>query len=198
MYSTMMNPLTTTETRSRVYVFASKEIQNKVYKVLEYNSKTELIRFITAAKENPLLSVIRGRLFEPMVHKILSRGGSFPTRRLVGVHEARADEATVTFPAREMKVFSKLNDIPLGSDYYWTPKSKTFESADSIILPNVAFQMTVGKSHDIQASGLAKILQTNSQFNFYFVVPRDVFDESYVYHQIYTITDGSQETTTLI
>ena len=132
-------------------------------KVLEYNSKTELIRFITAAKENPLLSVIRGRLFEPMAHKILSRGGSFPTRRLVGVHEARADEATVTFPAREMKMFSKLNDIPLGSDYYWTPKSKTFESADSIILPNVAFQMTVGKSHDnIEASGLDKIANKQS------------------------------------
>ena len=73
---------------------------------------------------------------------------------------------------------------------YYCPYSMTNESIDSVILPNMIFQMTVSEKHTIKYNGLFEdknILGRNMQF--YFVVPEDKYD-SFIYKQVITISDG--------
>lgn len=67
---------------------------------------------------------------------------------------------------------------------YLRPKSKNYESVDAILPPARVFQRTVGLEHGIKSKGLNKILtilaggcweKELQRFQFYFVVPEDIF-----------------------
>ncbi|ETI30206.1 hypothetical protein F443_22676, partial [Phytophthora nicotianae P1569] len=74
------------------FVFASKYVQQAVYKRLYEKDKRKLLEFISASDGVGALAVLRGHLFEGHVHSVLPRGGTFQVRPLVDNDEAYDDE----------------------------------------------------------------------------------------------------------
>ncbi|POM73489.1 LOW QUALITY PROTEIN: Crinkler (CRN) family protein [Phytophthora palmivora] len=77
---------------SEYFVFASKYVQQAVYKRLYKNDKRKLLEFIAASDGVGALAVLRGHLFEGHVHSVLPRGGTFQVRHLVDNNEAYDDD----------------------------------------------------------------------------------------------------------
>lgn len=117
--------------------FASSFAAQEVAALFARDKKNELIQFVTAADGLSETGELCGHLFEGHAHNILSAGGTFSRRRLIdGV------EDTVTLPARALKVILSDADITTLGNCYGRPSKKNYESVDSLVLPNVFFQMT--------------------------------------------------------
>ena len=105
------------------------------------------------------------------------KGGRFTIRKL----EGRNQTSFIQLDQRETVEIRKVEDI---SGYrqqscYLKPTVKNFVAIDGIMPPASGFQMTVSVVHPVKIEGLKKILTELSckNFNLYFVVPKDVFDD---------------------
>ena len=174
---------------SRVYL-ASTFVQEFVYEQFSKENRHRLISFISGAVGNPLLSSIRGGLFEAHAHLRLCSGETFKTRLLSGPGPGSGnDETSAYFGRLPTRDVSHVNDISPG--YYCRPVAKNFESIDSLIAPNKLFQITVSDKHPIKHNGLEKLkdkLASSGEIRLYFVVPSDRY--SSFQRQNYVNIDG--------
>lgn len=83
----------------------------------------------------PVLSVLRGFIFEQLAHKKLREGGVFKVRELVeGKHTPAAVVTEVTFQKRFFKMINNLQDAAgLTSEDYGYPTAKNFGAVDAFI-----------------------------------------------------------------
>ncbi|CAJ0640100.1 14824_t:CDS:2 [Entrophospora sp. SA101] len=82
------------------------------------------------------------------------------------------------FPRLENKTFQSIDNINTHNEYY-QPQQKNFSSVDSLVLPNMLFQMTINQHHGIKVKGLddlKNILDITKEIKFYFVMPPGCFD----------------------
>ena len=154
---------------------ASTFVQECVYKQFSEENRHGLIRFISGAVGNPLLSSIRGGLFEAHGHQRLCSGETFKIRLQSepgpGFGSA---ETSVWFEPLATRDVSHVSDIRPG--YYCRAVAKNFEWIDSQIAPDTLFQITASDKHAIKHSGLEKLkdkLGSSGEIRQYFVVPSD-------------------------
>lgn len=61
-------------------------------------------------------------------------------------------DSAVELPKRICRTFKTLDDLDPTFDCYNKPLSSNFESIDSIVFPNMLFQVTVGSKHGVKVS----------------------------------------------
>jgi hypothetical protein len=159
---------------SRVY-FASMYVQESVYDRFAEQNHDRLMHFIWHSAGNPLLSAMRGTLFEEHVHRRLASDESFEVRRLDEPAEGSGDEVErVTFGKLSTLMVHGVSDIRAG--HYCRPQTRNFESIDAVVAPSSLFQITVGEKHPVKSNGLAQLqpqLASSGPIRLYFVVPPD-------------------------
>jgi hypothetical protein len=91
-----------------------------------------------------------GYIFEPYALDLLKKGGTFDCRQLVhGNKKVRPGETTLTIPSSMEQVADKVSSNQFVNQLY-IPKTKNYTAIDAWIPGIGAFQMTVGKKHDIK------------------------------------------------
>ncbi|KAJ3307751.1 hypothetical protein HDV04_002613 [Boothiomyces sp. JEL0838] len=178
----------TDDFQSGPYLFASTYVADEMYTRAYGNNRNLLIRFLSASEGIGDTGQLRGVLFERHAHEILSKGGQFRTRNL-----QNGQETQLHLPNNLTTFLYSMNnpDFQAATNCYFHPRSKSFESVDSFIKPNLLFQMTIAKDHPCKQSGLQsalEILGYPSDPVLYFVVPPDRF-ETFQY-QNYCGKDG--------
>jgi hypothetical protein len=154
---------------------ASTFVQEDVYEQFSEEKRHRLIRFISGAVGNPLLSSIRGGLFEAHAQQRLCSGETFKIRLVSEPGSGfGSDETSVHFGLLETREVTQVKDIRAG--YYSRAVAKNFESIDSQIAPDRLFQMTVSDKHAIKHNGQSKQkdkLDSSGEIGLYFVEPSD-------------------------
>ncbi len=133
------------------------------------------MRFISASQGIGETGQLRGTLFEKHAHAVISRGGSFKIRDL-----QTGEVGTMELPSNlSLFLYSSDDEAFKGAtNCYFRPVSKTFESIDSFIKPDILFQMTTANEPPCKQTGLRDILNVlgnPSNPRLHFVVPPDRF-----------------------
>ncbi|CAG8650140.1 3537_t:CDS:2 [Funneliformis caledonium] len=159
----------------QLVLFASTYVSEKIINRYEEEKRDQLYSFLSASKDQMGYETLRGNIFEAVAHRILRTGGVFETRCL----EYENDEIKMEkFPRLENKIFQSIDEINTHNEYY-QPQQKNFTSVDSLVLPNMLFQMTINQDHGIKVKGLndlINILDVEREIKFYFIMPPECFD----------------------
>ena len=168
------------------FKFASQYVGDKVVDAIHKHGYEEMKVFARREDIPSEDASLRGWIVETIVHIELPKGGTYHIRKLAD-HDNKEEPRNL--PKMKHTVFNKLDEVDLSHLHcleYLRPKSKTFEAADAICLPNSIFQVTVSTSHPIKANGLKKIIKElkkhidwtpDTRVNYYFVVPPDVYKD---------------------
>jgi len=91
-----------------------------------------------------------GYIFEPYAIELLEKGGTFKCRELVhGNKRIKPDETTLNIPLSIKTVVDKVVPNQTRNQLH-VPKTTNYAAIDAWIPGIGAFQMTVGKTHDIK------------------------------------------------
>jgi hypothetical protein len=152
------------------------------------------LRFLSATSDAPGWGSIRGYTFEAFAHTLLKSGGTFKAAQFINaygcnavkggdVKKARNAEVLVQVPRSDkVQTIANPSDIVnLQNGFYGRPSIATFPTIDSVIRPNMLFQVTGSSSHDVNIDGLVKAVhalsaESTDKVNFFFVVPPEQFD----------------------
>ena len=131
-------------------IFASKTALAIIVENKGTEAKRKMVDLLASCEGNPLTAALCGYIFEPYALELLEKGGTFNSHQLVhGKKKAKPDETTITIPSSIKLVVDKvlpnqtLNQLHL-------PKTKNYAGIDAWIPGIGAFQMTVGKKHEIK------------------------------------------------
>ncbi len=101
-------------------------------------------------EEYPLTAALCGYIFESHAIELLENGGIFKCRELVnGNQRIKPDESTLGIPSSTKTVMDKL-EFGQTQNQLYIPQTKNYTAIDAWIPGIGAFQMTVGKTHDIK------------------------------------------------
>jgi hypothetical protein len=117
-------------------------------------AKHKMAELLQSSAGNPLTASLCGYIFEPYAIELLEKGGDFTCRQLVHGNTTSdpADTLLTIIPSTRMVVDKvKLDQT---QNQLYIPKTKNYTAIDAWIPGVGAFQMTVGKTHDIK--GVAK------------------------------------------
>jgi hypothetical protein len=105
---------------------------------------------LASCEGNPLTAALCGYIFEPYAVEMLEKGGEFKCRMLVhGNKKPKPDETTLKIPSSAKEIVDKVSSNQTANQLY-LPKTKNYAAIDAWIPGIGAFQMTVGKKHDIK------------------------------------------------
>jgi hypothetical protein len=170
--------------------FASQWVADEVAQRLLLQEKAAVRVFLRSLVGEKDLASVRGQLFESFCHAILSQGGTFEARSLQAPGSATIK---MEIPHCERCVFDHVEAVDLtGPAMYYRPRSKSFPSVDSLVSPNLLFQIAVSNDHAVKMDGLDNILRTvrpSAPARLIFVVPPDIFNE--FTKQAYVTTKGN-------
>ncbi|EGZ07427.1 hypothetical protein PHYSODRAFT_340517 [Phytophthora sojae] len=159
-------------------------VQDEVYQRLYDLEKTRLLNFIKAGDGVDGYEVLRGQLFEGHAHLVLAKRGVFGIRRVLpdDTPDNAVQDAT-QLPLSEMEtvVFKSKDELPAADDnVYLRPSAKNYKSVDSMVKPDILFQVTGAHKHPCKQGGLHSVLEQlgdPTSPRLYFVLPPDRFDE---------------------
>ena len=163
--------------------FASQYVGDKVVETISRKGYDDMKAFALRGDLPSEAASLRGWILERIVHDKLPKGGTYHVRKL---SDNKEEERKL--PEMNLTVFDKLEEVDLSnlpSLQYLRPKSKIFEAADALCLPNGIFQVTVSTSHPIKANCLKKLIKelkkhkdwtSDTRVNYYFVVPPNVYE----------------------
>lgn len=154
-------------------IFASDYVSERIVQRLAEREHAELVKFVKYVRD-PVISVVRGNLFESLAHTELCKGGQFRVRNL----ETGVEDNDV-FPPLVEKYFDKLDLDCFQAGTYARPRSKQFTALDSFgnyEKGPKAFQITINESHGLNYNGISAMLQLQKPLDIFFVVPPDKFD----------------------
>jgi hypothetical protein len=120
---------------------------------------------------NPLSAALCGYIFEPYAIELLERGGTFTCRQLVrGNTKIKPIEIPLDIPpSTKIVVDSVLPDQTV--DQLYVPKTKNYTAIDAWIPGIGAFQMTVGKKHDIKTGAEDDLAKLGVGNKLYWLLP---------------------------
>ncbi len=173
--------------------FASDFILAEVFEKNAAQQHEGILAFVNSTSNNPVWSSAAGKLFETfLAHSVLQRGGSFAVQQFVkpavSTKGAKSDRHALGPPL--MLPASPLPAAPLpnaaaiktlAAAQYGQPSKDNFPTIDGVLKPNLLFQMTVGRSHNVNIDGLVaavNALQLPASApppRLYFVVPPQQF-----------------------
>jgi ribosomal protein L25 (general stress protein Ctc) len=152
------------------------------------------LKFLRATSGVPSWGGIRGYTFEAFAHTILKAGGIFKAAQFINaygsnavkggeVKKARHVEVLVEVPRSDnVQMIANPSDIfNLQNGFYGRPSIATFPTIDSVVRPNMLFQVTGSSSHDVNIDGLVKAVKAlnvklSDRVSIFFVVPPEQFD----------------------
>lgn len=105
---------------------------------------------LASCQENPIIAALGGYIFEPSAIELLETGGTFKCRELVhGNKRIKPDETTLDIPKSIKTAVDKVVPNQTCNQLH-VPKTANYAAIDAWIPGIGAFQMTVGKKHDIK------------------------------------------------
>jgi len=173
--------------------FASPWIARQVFEQYYTAKRAELVIFLRSAEGNATVSGVCGALFEQLMHRTLSNGGTFKVRRLGPDVDPATTEVQVHPPnVEKVRGVDALRSFR-GSDQriYLQPEFGNFPVLDGILLnatdgallaPFVGIQSTVSLEHPLKQAPLVSILEClgttgAGSFDVVFVVWPSAFDK---------------------
>jgi hypothetical protein len=130
---------------------------------------TELLE---SCQGNPLTAALCGYIFEPHAIELLEKGGTFKCRQLVhGNKRMKPSESTLKIPPSIKKVAEKVLSNQTSNQLH-VPKTTNYTAIDAWIPGIGAFQMTVGKKHDIKGGARDDLAMLGQRANkLYWLLP---------------------------
>jgi hypothetical protein len=160
-------------------VMASVNVSGAVFYRLWEQEKDALREFLSAAAGEQGVETFRGNLFEGFCHRQLAQGGEFDVRDVSD--PSSSVEKVKLPPSATPYVFDSWREVKGRPDgEYFRPRSKTNEAVDAGMQPDVLFQITVSKRHDLKCAGLKKAVDSMKQseaVKVFFTVPPDAFEQ---------------------
>ena len=156
--------------------FASRFVHRAVYQKVAQDNLSTVFKIMDKCSTSTTLRGIYGQLFESYCHDMLGCGKAFPVKSL---ENARAKEKDLDLPQCVPVTFRDLSKMNIEKNKLYIPKQKNFESVDSILAPNMAFQITVAEEHAVKVNGLNRVKEALrcQELNLYFVVPKAIYSE---------------------
>jgi hypothetical protein len=147
--------------------------------------KDALWSFLSTAASEQGVERFWGNLWESFCHRQLAQGGEFDVRDLLDPSLSGEKIKLPQFATPYVfDSWQEVKDRPDGE--YFRPRSKTNEAVDLGMQPDVGFQITVSKRHDLKCAGLKKAvksmkraegLQKKGAVKVFFTVPPDFFED---------------------
>ena len=116
-----------------------------------FEARRKISELFVSSAGNPLTASLCGYIFEPFALEMLEKGGDFTCRQLVhGNKKSKPADTVLTIPPSTRMVVDKV-ELGQTQNQLYIPKTKNYTAIDAWIPGIGAFQMTVGKTHDIKA-----------------------------------------------
>jgi hypothetical protein len=134
-------------------------------------AKKKMRELLEACEGNPLIAAFCGHIFEAHAIEELEKGGKFTHRKLPhGNTKIQATETLLTIPPSTKQIAEKVEpDQTLGQLY--VPKASNYAAIDAWIPGIGAFQMTVGKNHDIKSRVKNDLSNLSGSNRLYWLLP---------------------------
>lgn len=130
-----------TEYDTYVCEFGSEYIRQKVIEGLGTQLENYFHSLVEHSEGNIYFGQLRGRLFEDLAHKKILTGGQFTIRNLDDFQDG-----TLLLEESNLKEIKTVDDIGKAQEgHYLKPIASNFPSIDSLIYPNMLFQMMTGR-----------------------------------------------------
>ena len=131
--------------------FASKTALDIIVEKKGAEAKLRIRELLAACDGNPLTAALCGYIFEPYCMELLEKGGRFSSRKLVdGRTKDKPLPTNIEIPASNRITAEKVMRNQIANQLY-IPTTKNYTGIDAWIPGFGAFQMTVGKKHDIKS-----------------------------------------------
>jgi hypothetical protein len=130
--------------------YASQSALNVIVRNKGNEAKRRMSELLASCQGNPLIAALCGYIFEPYAIELLEKGGSFKCRELVhGNKRIKPDETTLRIPFSIKTVVDEVEPNQTRNQLH-VPRTSNYAAIDAWIPGIGAFQMTVGKKHDIK------------------------------------------------
>jgi hypothetical protein len=130
--------------------FASQTALAIIVEIKEKEAKRKMVELLASCEGNPLTAALCGYIFEPYAIELLEKGGTFKCREVVhGNKRIKPDETTLVIPSSIKTVVDKVVPNQTRNQLH-VPKTTNYAAIDAWIPGIGAFQMTVGRKHDIK------------------------------------------------
>ena len=160
--------------------YASQTALNMIVRNKGNDAKLRMSELLASCQGNPLIAALCGYIFEPYAIKLLEKGGTFKCRELVhGNKRFKPDETTLDIPSSIKTVVDKVLPNQTRNQLH-VPKTTNYAAIDAWIPGIGAFQMTVGKKHEIKGGARDDLAMLGQGANkLYWLIPR-------LYYQSFT------------
>ncbi|RKP15961.1 hypothetical protein ROZALSC1DRAFT_18145, partial [Rozella allomycis CSF55] len=142
--------------------YASQKALDIIVRNKGKEARGRMSELLESCQGNPLTAALCGYIFEPYAIELLEKGGTFKCRELVsGRKRQKSDKTTLDIPSSTKTVVAKVKRNQTHNQLH-VPKTTNYTAIDAWIPGIGAFQMTVGKKHDIKHNAgkdLAKLGQ---------------------------------------
>jgi hypothetical protein len=134
-------------------------------------AKRKMRNMLASCEGNPLTATLCGYIFEPYTIELLEKGGVFTCRQLVhGNTKIEPVETTLDIPSSTKTVVDKV--LPKQTrNHLYAPETKNYAAIDAWIPGIGAFQMTVGKKHDIKGGARDDLDMLDGANRLYWLLP---------------------------
>ena len=151
--------------------YASQTALNIIVRQRGIEALHRMRDLLASCAGNPLSAALCGYIFEPYAIELLERGGTFTCRQLVrGNPKIKPIEITLDIPPSTKIVVDRvLPDQTV--DQLYVPKTKNYAAIDAWIPGIGAFQMTVGKKHDIKTGAEVDLAKLGVGNKLYWLLP---------------------------
>ena len=152
--------------------FASEAALDIIVRNKHLDDKSKMEGLLASCAGNPLAASLCGYIFEPYAVNSLAKGGEFKCRQLVhGNKKAKPAEVEISLPARD-KVIVEGVEANQNPNQLHLPRSKNYTAIDAWIPGFGAFQITVGKNHEIKSAAKDDLEKLGENGNkLYWILP---------------------------
>jgi hypothetical protein len=132
--------------------YASQAALDMIVRRKGNEARLRMNDLLASCQGNPLTAALCGYIFEPYAIQLLEKGGVFSCRELVhGNKKYKPAETTLHILPSQKKTVDRVLPGQILNQLY-VPKTTNYAAVDAWIPGVGAFQMTVGKKHDIKDS----------------------------------------------
>jgi hypothetical protein len=157
--------------------FASQVALDVIVRNKGVEAKRRMSELLPSCQGNPLAAALCGYIFEPHAIELLEKGGTFTCRELVdGKKRIKPGETTLNIPLSIKTVVDRVVPNQTRNKLH-VPKTTNYTAIDAWIPGIGAFQMTVGKNHDIKGGAERDLAMLGPDANkLYWLLPPLYYD----------------------
>jgi hypothetical protein len=151
--------------------YASQTALNIIVRQKGNEAKHRMSELLASCQGNPLTAALCGYIFEPYAIELLEKGGTFKCRELVhGNKKIKPSETTLAIPSSIKTVVDKVEPNQTRNQLH-VPKTSNYAAIDAWIPGFGAFQMTVGKKHEIKGGAEKDLAMLGGAKRLYWLLP---------------------------